>query len=114
LTAVSIACGIESLMLHLINFPFSGPVDASNCLARLSEQDRLLFIGNGVFSVVKASPAAHELQSAMQRIRIFALMPDLEVRGISIDTLLPDVRTVDYLGFVELAAEHGPVQSWFR
>ncbi len=101
-------------MLHLVNFPFCGPVDANRCLARFSEQDRLLFIGNGVVSAVIDSPYAFELQSATQRIRVFALMPDLEVRGILIDALLPEVQTVDYSGFVQLAAENGPVQSWFR
>lgn len=101
-------------MLHLVNYSFSGPVEADRCIARLGDQDHLLFIGNGVISSVMASAAAVEIQSAIQRISIFALAPDLAVRGIPLDALVPGVQTVDYSGFVELAAEHGPVHSWFR
>jgi tRNA 2-thiouridine synthesizing protein B len=49
----------------------------------------------------------------MDQIKVFALTPDLAVRGISIETLLAGIEPVDYSGFVELAANHGPVHSWF-
>ena len=67
-------------MLHLINFSFAGPLEAKRCLARLDADDRLLFLGNGVFSPIKRSVSAAEIQSSLDRIRVFALLPDLEIR----------------------------------
>lgn len=104
----------DPLMLHLVNYSFSGPGEARRCLARLGAGDVLLFIANGVFSVVTTSVCAGEIESEIGRIRVFALMPDLAARGISVDSLLSGVTTVDYSGFVQLAVEHGPVHSWFR
>ena len=101
-------------MLHLINFAFAGPAEARRCLARLEADDRVLFLGNGVFSPIKRSVAAAEVQSSLDRISVFALLPDLEIRGISVDSLISGIRTVDYSGFVALAADFGPVQSWFK
>ncbi|MCI0666829.1 MAG: sulfurtransferase complex subunit TusB [Methylococcaceae bacterium] len=101
-------------MLHLVNYSFSGPGEAKRCLGRLGEEDHLLFIGNGVFSVIQASVSAGEIEAGMHRISIFALRPDLAARGIPAETLLPGVQLVDYSGFVELAALHGPVHSWFK
>ncbi|MGR9106984.1 MAG: sulfurtransferase complex subunit TusB [Gammaproteobacteria bacterium] len=101
-------------MLHLINYAFSGPCEAHRVLARLGENDCALFLGNAVFSVVNGSVLAEAIRSNERTIRIYALSPDLAVRGIAVNELLPDVETVDYPGFVRLAAETGPVQSWFR
>ncbi|MGH8549481.1 MAG: sulfurtransferase complex subunit TusB [Methylococcales bacterium] len=101
-------------MLHLVNYSFSGPDDAKRCLARMGEADRLLLIGNGVFSAIKASDACGQIESSLHRIRVFALSPDLSARGIPDDALVSGVQVVDYSGFVRLAAEHGPVHSWFK
>jgi tRNA 2-thiouridine synthesizing protein B len=101
-------------MLHLVNYSFSGPAEASRCLARMGESDRLLFIGDGVFSVIAASVSSAQIESRLDRIRVFALRPDLAARGIGVDLLLPGVQIVDYSGFVRLAADYGPVQSWFK
>lgn len=101
-------------MLHLINYPFSGSEEARRCLARLGDHDILLFIENGVYSVMKTSASAVEIESWIHHDGIFALTPDLAARGISIDCLLTDIKTVDYSGFVRLAANHNPVQSWFK
>ncbi|MGH8498397.1 MAG: sulfurtransferase complex subunit TusB [Methylococcales bacterium] len=101
-------------MLHLVNYSFSALAEAERCLARLDEGDMLLFIANGVFSVVRSSASAGAIETKMDRIRVLALMPDLAARGIPVDALLAGVRTVDYPGFVGLAVEHGPVHSWFK
>ncbi|MCI0654858.1 MAG: sulfurtransferase complex subunit TusB [Methylococcaceae bacterium] len=101
-------------MLHLVNYSFSGLGEAERCLARMDKGDVLLFIANGVFSVVRASASAGAIEAKLDRIRVFALMPDLAARGIPVDALLPGLRTVDYSGFVGLAIEHGPVHSWFK
>lgn len=101
-------------MLHLVNYSFSDPGEASRCLSRLGDGDRLLFLGNGVFSVIRTSVSAAEIAAQSNRIEIFALRNDLAVRGIAADTLVSAVRLVDYSGFVRLARDHGPVQSWFK
>lgn len=101
-------------MLHLFNFAFSGHDEAFRCLSRLSDDDRVLFLGNGVACVIKHSPAAGTIQAASENIRLFVLKPDLLARGLATDSLLPGIEPVDYSVFVELAAQQGPVHSWFR
>ncbi|MDO9064423.1 MAG: sulfurtransferase complex subunit TusB [Sulfuricella sp.] len=44
-------------------------------------------------------------------IRVYALWPDLEARGMQ-DTVIDGIKQVDYSGFVDLVAENKNVQSW--
>lgn len=101
-------------MLHIVNYSFSEIDEAKRLLARLGEQDILLFIESGVFSLVKTSISAGEIESRIHQSEGFALSSDLAARGITVNSMLSGIRIVDYSGFVRLAVEHGPVQSWFR
>ncbi|MGH8475599.1 MAG: sulfurtransferase complex subunit TusB [Methylococcales bacterium] len=101
-------------MLHLINFSFSGLGEAQRCLARINSEDVLLFIANGVFSIAGNSDVTRIIEANLDRVRVFVLSPDLEARGIPLDSLPTGIQTVDYAGFVELAVQHGPVHSWFK
>jgi len=37
---------------------------------------------------------------------------DMETRGLGESPLIDGITSVDYSGFVDLAAEHSAVQSW--
>ena len=101
-------------MLHLVNFPFSEAEAAKRILSRMAPKDVLLFIENGVCAVERGAPAACEIDSFAEVVEIYALLPDLKTRGIGAGILLQCVQIIDYPGFVTLAVENGPVQSWFR
>ena len=98
-------------MLHTVN---KSPWQARNleaCLAHLGGE-RLLLIEDGVYAALAASDAAAKLDAPARDGRVYALGPDLEARGIGADQLAAGVEVVDYTGFVQLVAEHGPHQAW--
>jgi tRNA 2-thiouridine synthesizing protein B len=43
---------------------------------------------------------------------MYALKPDLEARGLSLDNVIEGVKIVGYEEFVDLTTEHDSVQSW--
>jgi tRNA 2-thiouridine synthesizing protein B len=55
--------------------------------------------------------AACGIADATKRLKVVALQPDLEARGVA-GRLIDGVSTVDYAGFVDLVAEHPTNQSW--
>lgn len=98
-------------MLHTVNkSPWQTPnLDA--CLAHLGNE-RLLLIEDGVYAAVARSDAAGKLEAPARDGRVYALGPDLEARGIDTAQLAEGIEVVDYGGFVQLVAEHGPHQAW--
>ncbi|MFP4648066.1 MAG: sulfurtransferase complex subunit TusB [Halorhodospira sp.] len=98
-------------MLHTVN---KSPWQTHNldaCLAHLGN-GRLLLIEDGVYAAVAASNAAERLREPAREGRIYALGPDLEARGITREQVDEGIEIVDYAGFVQLVAEHGPHQAW--
>ena len=47
----------------------------------------------------------------MSRLKVYALLPDLEARAVA-DRVIAGVTPVDYGGFVDLVATHRNCQSW--
>lgn len=82
------------------------------CLARISDGDGLLLIEDA--TVVAASGTAYETQlaDAAGSNSLYVLQPDLEARGFADNALVKGFSTVDYKGFVALAAEYDKVHSW--
>jgi tRNA 2-thiouridine synthesizing protein B len=85
-------------VLHIVNkSALTNP--ALGSALRLAESGALLLIEDGVYA------------EALGRLRVYALGPDLEARGVA-DRVLDGVTVVDYGGFVDLVAEHPNCQSW--
>jgi len=97
-------------MLHILNkSPLERPsLDA--CL-RIAEPGSLLLIEDAVYAAARGSEAAVRVQAAMERHKVFVLLPDAEARAIA-DRLIDGVTTVGYDGFVDLVADHKNCQSW--
>lgn len=94
------------MILHIVNqSPFTHTA-LTQCLRALGQEDSLILIEDGV--LLLANPAfAPNLPSAT---RLFALQPDGDARGISID---PDIATaVEFPQFVELVTQHQKTMSW--
>jgi tRNA 2-thiouridine synthesizing protein B len=100
-------------MLHIVNkSPFENTALAS-CLriAGAGGENALLLIEDGVYAVTKNSEAGKSVHAAMGGLKVYALLPDIEARGMQ-ERVLDGVTMVDYAGFVDLVIEHNNVQSW--
>jgi tRNA 2-thiouridine synthesizing protein B len=98
-------------MLHIVN---KSPLDRPSldtCLATAQPGGALLLIEDGVYAATNGNSAAGKLQQAMGQLKVYALKPDLEARGMA-DRVLEGVNLVDYGGFVDLVTEHATCQSW--
>lgn len=96
-------------MLHIVN---KSPYSASaleDCLRVAGENDRALLIEDAVFAVMAGAKFAARLTDAMNRVKIYALAPDLKARAI--ERVVDGVELVDYAGFVELVEQDKTV-SW--
>jgi len=97
-------------VLHIVNkSALTNP--ALGSALRLAESGALLLIEDGVYAATRGQSAEGSVRAALGRLRVYALGPDLEARGVA-DRLLDGVTVVDYGGFVDLVAEHPNCQSW--
>lgn len=98
-------------MLHIIN---KSPFQASTLQSALKlakAGDAVLLIEDGVYAATAASAVAALVQQAAGTLSVHVLKPDADARGLA-DRLLPQVKPVDYAGFVDLVAEHNTSHSW--
>lgn len=97
-------------MLHIIN---KSPLEKNSldtCLGVAQDGGVVLLIEDAVYAATRGNAFAAKLSEAQGRLKICVLGPDLEARGMA-DRLIEGVSSIDYGGFVDLAAEHKS-QSW--
>jgi len=97
-------------MLHIVNKSPSERNTLESVL-RIAQSGSLLLIEDGVYAATRGNAAEARLRAAMARLKVFALLPDLEARAVA-DRVIDGVTPVDYAGFVDLVAEHPSCQSW--
>ena len=98
-------------MLHIVNkSPFERNA-LDSCLRFGREGSAVLLIEDGVYAVTLGNIAESKIKSALGQMKIYALRPDLEARGMQ-DAVIEGVQLVDYGGFVDLVTGHNAVQSW--
>ena len=97
-------------MLHIINkSPLSnGSLDS--CL-RVAESGAILLTEDAVYAATKGNTIESKMREAMDKFKIYVLLPDLEARGLA-DRIIEGIASVDYGGFVELVASNKNCQSW--
>ncbi|GAB1412198.1 sulfurtransferase complex subunit TusB [Candidatus Desulfobacillus denitrificans] len=98
-------------MLHIVN---KSPLDRNaldTCLATAQPGGALLLIEDGVYAATNGSRRAASSSRRWAELKVYALKPDLEARGMA-DRALEGVTLVDYGGFVDLVTEHATCQSW--
>ena len=98
-------------MLHIVNKSAGERAALDSCLRMVRPGAALLLIEDGVYSATRGNPAEARVRGAMQTIKVYALAPDLEARGMK-DAVMDGVALVDYRGFVDLVAASANVQSW--
>lgn len=97
-------------MLHIVN---KSPLDRPtiDSVARIAQSGAVLLIEDGVLAATRGNSAEATVKQLMSRMKVYALIPDLDARGMS-DRLIEGVVGVDYGGFVDLVAEQPNCQSW--
>lgn len=98
-------------MLHIVNkSPFERNA-LDSCLRFGRDGSAVLLIEDGVYAATRSNVAETKVRAALGQMKIYALRPDLEARGMQ-DAVIDGVELVDYGGFVDLVASHNTVQSW--
>jgi tRNA 2-thiouridine synthesizing protein B len=98
-------------MLHILN---KSPLEKSTTLdtaLRLATSGAMLLIEDAVYAATRGNAAEAKLRRAMGKLKVYALAPDLQARGMA-DRVIDGVTTIDYDGFVDLVVEHPNCQSW--
>jgi sulfur relay protein TusB/DsrH len=95
-------------VLHIIS---RAPLETA-ILERIASGDRVIFIENAVFTLLQQGQMQKLLAQLTSNTHCYALVPDLEVRGIGLQTIIPGIEVIDYAGFVQLTVEHPVIQSW--
>lgn len=100
-------------MLHIVNKSPLQTKSLDSCLrvAGHTKAGAVLLVEDGVYAATKGNSVAAQVEQAAKNIRVYALRPDLEARGMQ-DAVIDGINLVDYGGFVDLVAEHSSVQSW--
>ena len=97
-------------MLHIVNKSAAERNALDSCL-RVAQGGAILLIEDAVYAATKGNEAESRLREAQAHLKVYALAPDLEARGMH-DRVMDGVTTVDYGGFVDLVTEHKNCQSW--
>ncbi len=97
-------------MLHILN---RSPLERStlDTVVRLANSGALLLIEDAVYAATRGNVAEPKLREAMKKLKVYALLPDLQARGMA-ENLIDGIDTISYEGFVDLVVEHPNCQSW--
>jgi tRNA 2-thiouridine synthesizing protein B len=97
-------------MLHIVN---KSPLEKStlDTVLRLARGGSLLLIEDAVYAATRGNAAEGRVREAQSRMKVYALEPDLQARGMA-DRVLDGVETIGYDGFVDLVVSHANCQSW--
>jgi len=98
-------------MLHIVNKSHTQTNALASCLRLAKPGHALLLIEDAVYAATAAGAASAGMADAMARLKVYALQPDVDARGMA-GKLVDGVKAVDYAGFVDLVAEHPNNQSW--
>ncbi|MDP3085227.1 MAG: sulfurtransferase complex subunit TusB [Rubrivivax sp.] len=98
-------------MLHIVNKSPAQTSSLSSCLRLAQRGQALLLIEDGIYAATQAGAAACGLAAATAKLKVYALQPDVDARGMA-GRLVDGVTAVDYAGFVALVAEHPNNQTW--
>jgi len=98
-------------MLHIVNKSPNQTTALASCLRLAADGQSILLIEDAVYAATKSGAAGAGIAEALKRVKVYALQPDLEARGVA-GSVADGITMVDYGGFVDLVAEHTTNQSW--
>lgn len=98
-------------LLHIVNKSHRQSRTLESCLRLAQDGHALLLIEDGIYAATKGGAAEAGMAQATRRLKVYALQPDLQARGMAA-ALADGVTAVDYAGFVDLVAAHASCQTW--
>lgn len=99
-------------ILHTVNKSPFEKCSLTSCLQHVRSGSAVLLIEDGVYGVLKNTAYSPAVGKAMNEVRIFALKPDVDARGINAGHIMDGIELVEYGDFVDLVQKHNTVQSW--
>jgi tRNA 2-thiouridine synthesizing protein B len=99
-------------ILHTVNkSPFERN-SLESCLKFAQNGSSVLLIEDGIYAALKGTSAEGQVKAALDNLKVHVLGPDLAARGFNEERVIEGVKVVDYVAFVDLAAENDKVQAW--
>jgi len=98
-------------MLHIVNKSPYEKNALDSCLRVAQSGSTVILIEDGVYAAARGGSAAEKLQKVATKLKLYALGPDVEARGMK-ERVIDGVILVDYAGFVDLVTSHSTNQSW--
>lgn len=95
-------------MLHIISTNTGHQV----LFERIAEGDALIFVESAVLCLHKKSQSAQQILATNKQFQYYALQSDVLARGLSADTIIAEVKIVNYPYFVTLTVEHQVIKTW--
>ncbi len=101
------------MTLHTVNkSPFSSD-RLAQCLNVANSNHVIILLEDGIYGALPHSPLTQSLDAFCKSGgKVYAVIADIEARGLN-DQIKPSVSQIDYAGFVDLCAQHNPIQSWY-
>ncbi len=93
-----------TMALHILD---SNNLQTFNrCVRCAVANDSLLLIDDGCYLGCDQT-----LPTTLNYFKVFALITDVQARGL-VEKINGAIRQIDYVGFVDLTAEHDKIISW--
>lgn len=100
------------MLLHTVNkSPFERNALAT-CLRLAKDGSGVLLLEDGVYGAMQGTAAESMIQEALKTKKVYALLPDLQARGMAEEKVISGINLVDYSGFVDLVTEYRATQAW--
>ena len=98
-------------MLNIVNKSTFQSTSLDTCLRMAQPGQGLLLIEDAIYAATKGSTAEAAIRSACSTLKVYALQPDMDARGVTAKAI-EGVTLVDYSGFVDLVAQYSTSNSW--
>ena len=98
--------------LHIINTSPNLRSALQACLDVCQTDDGVIFIEDAVLAVKQDTPSAQIIQENLAANTCYALLPDLQARGIRPEQIMKGIEQIDYLGFVKITTEYDRTLTW--
>ena len=99
------------MILHTVNKSPLQNNSLDSCLRVAQHDCAILLIEDAVYAATDTA-SGFISEQILSRHKIYALIPDLKARGL-LERIMPDIKPVDYDGFVALTEQFDSVQSWY-
>jgi tRNA 2-thiouridine synthesizing protein B len=84
----------------------------ATCLRLAKDGSGVLLLEDGVYGAMQGTQAESLIQEALKTKKVYALLPDLQARGMAEEKVIAGISLVDYSGFVDLVTEYSATQAW--